>query len=276
MQFQEQVVQKEYPDDEYPPIGRILLTLVTPSNIDAYTKYLGDNEKCTKTVHQCTKNALFVSFCKETSVKVECHSLDLNSLLIKPVQRICKYPLLVKELQKAIPREHPEHLKLQQVKDVLESIVSEINTRISNQQKIEEIKIRLGNTGKSLDKLLFDSEFIREGVLDVIDGKKQEDGYFFLFDNVMIYAKSKDTKAQSLQLKDTLTMGELVSIRDGRSIGNMNAFEISYKKKKKFVLSTPNYLDKLMWMDDIEKLVDPQLIQREKKIKEEKKKKLFG
>jgi len=55
MQFQEQVVQKEYPDDEYPPIGRILLTLVTPSNIDAYTKYLGDNEKCTKTVHQCTK-----------------------------------------------------------------------------------------------------------------------------------------------------------------------------------------------------------------------------
>jgi len=159
----------------------------------------------------------------------------------------------------------------------LKVLLGEINTRISNQQKIEEIKIRLGNTGKSLDKLLFDSEFIREGVLDVIDGKKQEDGYFFLFDNVMIYAKSKDTKAQSLQLKDTLTMGELVSIRDGRSkeIGNMNAFEISYKKKKKFVLSTPNYLDKLMWMDDIEKLVDPQLIQREKKNQRRKEKEVI-
>ena len=42
----------------------------------------------------------FVAFCKQASSHHECRNLDLNSLLIKPIQRICKYPLLLKEILK--------------------------------------------------------------------------------------------------------------------------------------------------------------------------------
>uniref|UniRef100_UPI0037E72EA4 rho guanine nucleotide exchange factor 38 isoform X1 n=2 Tax=Semicossyphus pulcher TaxID=241346 RepID=UPI0037E72EA4 len=40
--------------------------------------------------------------------------LDMGSLIIKPVQRIMKYPLLLRELWQATPENHPDYLPLQE------------------------------------------------------------------------------------------------------------------------------------------------------------------
>ncbi|CAJ1052376.1 rho guanine nucleotide exchange factor 38 [Xyrichtys novacula] len=40
--------------------------------------------------------------------------LDMGSLIIKPVQRIMKYPLLLRELWQATPENHPDHQPLQE------------------------------------------------------------------------------------------------------------------------------------------------------------------
>ena len=40
--------------------------------------------------------------------------LDMGSLLIKPVQRIMKYPLLLGELWQATPEDHPDYQPLQE------------------------------------------------------------------------------------------------------------------------------------------------------------------
>lgn len=40
--------------------------------------------------------------------------LDMGSLIIKPVQRIMKYPLLLRELWQATPEDHPDYQPLQE------------------------------------------------------------------------------------------------------------------------------------------------------------------
>ena len=54
-------------------------------------------------------------------------SWELQSLLIKPVQRVLKYPLLLEKLLKATPQSHPEHRKLMQALEAAQQVAQDIN-----------------------------------------------------------------------------------------------------------------------------------------------------
>jgi hypothetical protein len=45
--------------------------------------------------------------------KPQCRKLDLKSFLIKPVQRICQYPLLLQELLKHTPDAHQDRANVE-------------------------------------------------------------------------------------------------------------------------------------------------------------------
>ncbi|MCJ8730144.1 hypothetical protein PDJAM_G00180800 [Pangasius djambal] len=53
--------------------------------------------------------------------------LDMGSLLIKPVQRVMKYPLLLAELQQATPIDHPDNQPLQEALTTSKIINANIN-----------------------------------------------------------------------------------------------------------------------------------------------------
>lgn len=53
--------------------------------------------------------------------------LDMGSLLIKPVQRIMKYPLLLAELWNATPADHPDNRPLQEALTTVKIINININ-----------------------------------------------------------------------------------------------------------------------------------------------------
>lgn len=55
------------------------------------------------------------------------HRLQLNDLLIKPVQRIMKYPLLLGELWQATPEDHPDYRPLQEALTAAKIINVNIN-----------------------------------------------------------------------------------------------------------------------------------------------------
>lgn len=53
--------------------------------------------------------------------------LDMGSLLIKPVQRVMKYPLLLNELWQATPEDHPDYRPLQEALTATKIINVNIN-----------------------------------------------------------------------------------------------------------------------------------------------------
>lgn len=52
------------------------------------------------------------------------------SFMIKPTQRICKYPLLLGQLAKALPKSHPSMASLQQAVEVMEGVLEDVNQEL--------------------------------------------------------------------------------------------------------------------------------------------------
>ncbi len=57
----------------------------------------------------------------------EIQAWDLQSFLIKPVQRILKYPLLVGKLVECTEEKHPDHRAIQNARDRITQMARDIN-----------------------------------------------------------------------------------------------------------------------------------------------------
>ena len=66
-------------------------------------------------------NKRFVAFLDEAMTTLEAKGQTLAALQTTPVQRICKYPLLLKELIKNTPPEHADYAPLQEAKTQVRS-----------------------------------------------------------------------------------------------------------------------------------------------------------
>ncbi|KAJ4207805.1 hypothetical protein NW767_002041 [Fusarium falciforme] len=64
---------------------------------------------------------------------------DLDSLLIKPMQRITKYPNLIMTLLQHTPQDHPDREGLLEAKDILETAIIEINKTKKNFELVGQI-----------------------------------------------------------------------------------------------------------------------------------------
>ncbi|XP_069581916.1 rho guanine nucleotide exchange factor (GEF) 3, like isoform X2 [Brachyistius frenatus] len=68
----------------------------------------------------------FLRLCQESSFS---RKLDLWNFLDLPRSRLVKYPLLLKEIQKCTPPEHPDEDTLPDVLELIQSIVAEVNKK---------------------------------------------------------------------------------------------------------------------------------------------------
>merc|ERR1712196_611220 len=59
--------------------------------------------------------------------------LALESYLIKPVQRLTKYPLFWKDLLKAVPHSHPERAQLEKADELVRTVSMAVNQTLSDE-----------------------------------------------------------------------------------------------------------------------------------------------
>jgi hypothetical protein len=95
----------------------------------------------------------FATFLKNAGQSFECNNLDLGSYLIKPVQRICKYPLLFREILKHMDASHPNYDKMVKADEKMKIIADQVNERMKdaeNQSKVLKIYKELEGEEKDL------------------------------------------------------------------------------------------------------------------------------
>ncbi|KAG5836011.1 hypothetical protein ANANG_G00250070 [Anguilla anguilla] len=68
----------------------------------------------------------FLRLCQESSFS---RKLDLWNFLDLPRSRLVKYPLLLREIEKSTPPEHPDKDTLPQAMELIQAIISEVNSK---------------------------------------------------------------------------------------------------------------------------------------------------
>lgn len=140
-----------------------------------------------------------IDFINSSSMKLKNNSLiienelELQSFLIKPVQRLCKYPLLLKELIKYTDSQSSNYNELLLALEISKKIANDIN---ENQRRVENVEVLKklydkvvdwkGYNINSFGELLFFDKVI---VKDNSKSSEEREFQVYLFENIVIFFK---------------------------------------------------------------------------------------
>ncbi|KAH3766035.1 calmodulin-binding protein [Pelomyxa schiedti] len=238
-----------------PPVGNAFISLQEEIT-KAYSVYCSGQDVVLQTIDALDKNPKFHEFLIACKQRPECKSLDLKGYLIKPVQRICRYPLLLREMQKLVPHENTEeHEALDSCITFTQGLIAEINASVAHAQKIEHLcsLCETDMNDPSLSAALPTGvKVIRDETLQVVlDKGKAQETYTLLTPSHLFYARPA-----SLFGRCKLVIVDLSSAVVSDSSKFPMGFELEvgaklFKKKKVHCFVCNNYLQKLLWLQDL-------------------------
>uniref|UniRef100_A0A8C5G629 TIAM Rac1 associated GEF 1b n=1 Tax=Gouania willdenowi TaxID=441366 RepID=A0A8C5G629_GOUWI len=124
-----------------------------------YSAFCASHTKVPKVLVKAKTDADFKAFLDERNPKQQ-HSSTLESYLIKPIQRVLKYPLLLKELYSLTDPDSEEHYHLNVAMKAMNKVASHIN----EMQKIHE------EFGAVFDQLITEQSSEKKEVADLSMG----------------------------------------------------------------------------------------------------------
>uniref|UniRef100_A0A6B2KY98 DH domain-containing protein n=1 Tax=Arcella intermedia TaxID=1963864 RepID=A0A6B2KY98_9EUKA len=156
-----------------------------------YTSYIKGYEKSLEILaEEKEQNKQLAKFLEEKEKAPECKGLNLGDYLIKPVQRMCKYPLLFRELLDATPPDHSDFNNVKLTKRSFESVTEDENKKSaedSNFLKVVEFNETVQGYTATFEDWFLHDEFLTEKVMN----KKF---HVYILSRSIIITKSKMTR----------------------------------------------------------------------------------
>lgn len=244
---------------EYPElVGRCFLERMEDFQI--YEKYCQNKPRSESLWRQFSDSAFF----QECQRKLD-HKLSLDSYLLKPVQRITKYQLLLKEMLKYSKN-------CEGAEDLQEALTSILGILKAVNDSMHQIAIT-GYDGNlnELGKLLMQGSFNvwtdhKKGHSKVKDLArfKPMQRHLFLHEKAVLFCKKREEngegyeKAPSYSFKHSLNM-TAVGITENAK-GDSKKFEIWYNAREEvYIIQAPTPEIKATWVNEIRKVLTSQL-----------------
>ncbi|TRY92653.1 hypothetical protein DNTS_007701 [Danionella cerebrum] len=244
---------------DYPElVGRCFLERMT--DLQIYEKYCQNKPRSEALWRQCSDCTFF----QECQKKLE-HKLGLDSYLLKPVQRITKYQLLLKELLKYSKGCEGE----EDLQEALTSILG-ILKAVNDSMHLIAITGYEGNLS-DLGRLMMQGSFSvwtehKKGHAKVKDLArfKPMQRHLFLHEKALLFCKKREEngegyeKAPSYSFKHSLSMSAVGITENAK--GDNKKFEIWCNSREEvYIVQAPTPEIKTAWVNEIRKVLTGQL-----------------
>ncbi|KAL6044463.1 MORN repeat protein [Balamuthia mandrillaris] len=221
-------------------IGDIFLKKIPFLKI--YTTYCNNHSSANQLLEKIQSRKNVAQFLKECQKK----DLDLNALLITPVQRIPRYQLLLKELISFTEESHPDYANLKSALEQIKKIADEINDAVLRSDSTKEVHT-LSKMIPGIQKLLTGSrQLVKHGPVDVTSAEAKY-SYLLLFSDVLVFA-SPMPKGKKLELREKLQL-EHVWADDMKDTTSAETAWQLVSPESTYLVQSPNKEDKIIWVD---------------------------
>ncbi|KAL3971707.1 carboxypeptidase N regulatory subunit [Sarotherodon galilaeus] len=210
-------------------------------------------------------------FLKRLAMDPRCKGMPLSSFLLKPMQRVTRYPLIIKNILENTPESHPDHSHLKAALEKAEELCSQVNEGVrekENSDRLEWIQAHVQCEGLS-EQLVFNSvtnclgprKFLHSGKL--FKAKSSKELYGFLFNDFLLLTQ---VSPAPLYILHPIFLNEVLVKLPTDPSGDEPLFHISHIDRV-YTLRAESINERTAWVQKI-KAASELFIETEKKKRE--------
>lgn len=216
---------------------------------DIYTQYCNNYPNSVATLTECMRNKVLAKFFRERQEMLK-HTLPLGSYLLKPVQRILKYHLLLQEIVKHFDVDKEGYEVVEEAIETMTGVawyINDMKRKHEHAVRQQEIQSLLLNW-KGMDLTTY-GELVLEGTFRVQRARSER--AFFLFDKVLLITKKR---GDHFVYKTHIPCSHLMLIESTR---DSLCFTLTHYKnsKQQHNVQAKTVEEKRLWTHHIKKLI---------------------
>uniref|UniRef100_A0A3P9LZ21 FERM, ARHGEF and pleckstrin domain-containing protein 2 n=1 Tax=Oryzias latipes TaxID=8090 RepID=A0A3P9LZ21_ORYLA len=238
---------------DYQRIGDVMLKNMCA--LKEFTSFLQKHDEVLTELEKASKRLKKLEMVyKEFELQKVCY-LPLNTFLLKPIQRLMHYKLILERLCKHYS---PTHRDFDDCKKALKE-VAEIATqlqssliRLENFQKLTELQRDL----IGIENLTAPGrEFIREGCLYKLTKKGLQQRMFFLFSDMLLYTSKGVTATNQFKVHGQLPLQGMIVEESENEWSVPHCFTI-YSAQRTIVVAASSKVEMGKWIEDLNMAID--------------------
>uniref|UniRef100_A0AAY4E0U1 FERM, ARHGEF and pleckstrin domain-containing protein 2 n=1 Tax=Denticeps clupeoides TaxID=299321 RepID=A0AAY4E0U1_9TELE len=238
---------------DYQRIGDVMLRNMCA--LKEFTSYLQKHDEVLTELEKATKRLKKLeTVYKEFELQKVCY-LPLNTFLLKPIQRLMHYKLILERLCKHYTPEHRDYddckEALKEVAEITVQLQSSL-IRLENFQKLTELQRDL----IGIENLTAPGrEFIREGCLYKLTKKGLQQRMFFLFSDMLLYTSKGVTATNQFKVHGQLPLHGMLVEESENEWSVPHCFTI-YSAQRTIVVAASSKVEMNKWIEDLNMAID--------------------
>ncbi|XP_036409653.1 FERM, ARHGEF and pleckstrin domain-containing protein 2-like [Megalops cyprinoides] len=238
---------------DYQRIGDVMLRNMCA--MKEFTSYLQKHDEVLTELEKATKRVKKLeTVYKEFELQKVCY-LPLNTFLLKPIQRLMHYKLILERLCKHYSPEHRDRDDCKEALKEVAEMAAQLQSsliRLENFQKLTELQRDL----IGIENLTAPGrEFIREGCLYKLTKKGLQQRMFFLFSDMLLYTSKGVTATNQFKVHGQLPLHGMIVEESENEWSVPHCFTI-YSAQRTIVVAASSKVEMGKWMEDLNMAID--------------------